>query len=1635
MVVRPPRSQRVITRHETLEIRRLLTADFTDLGASNLPNLKYSSVAWGDYDSDGDLDLLVTGKESSNHISKIFRNDSGTFTDINASLTPVERGSVAWGDYDNDGDLDILLTGSISPGNYTSKIYRNESGLFTDINAGLAGVKSAGGQNVAWGDYDNDGDLDIALTGSISLGNYTSRIYRNDNGSFVDFNAGLTAVSGGSAEWGDYDNDGDLDLVISGASPGNIRVSLIYRNSGGTFTDINAGLTGTFLGTAAWGDCDNDGDLDLLVAGATGSGKVAQIFQNNSGVFSDISAGLIGLDFTSAAWGDYDNDGDLDLLLTGRDGGNAKISRVYRNNGGAFSDIIAGLTGVYDGSVAWGDYDNDGDLDFLLTGNAGAFTNVTHVYRNNSSTANTIPAAPSGLTVTSSSTTSLTFSWTGPADGQTATAGLSYNLRVGTTPGASDVYSAMSNPSTGKRLIPERGPIQGTSFTLTGLTPGTTYYWSVQAIDTALAGSTFATEVTATTARFADLGALGITGLFTRAEGVDWGDFDNDGDLDVVISGSGSGNTPFTAIYRNDTGMFTDISAGLTGLRNSTARWGDFDNDGNLDLFLSGRDSAGTTVSPLYRNDNGNFVEVPTGIAGANYGSADWGDYDHDGDLDLVLGGRNGSNVSFTSIYRNNGDGTFTDIAAGLGGASFSSVAWGDYDADGDLDLLISGTNGGLGRVTKVYRNDSGSFTDISASIVPVNNSSVVWGDYDNDGDLDFLIAGQDGGGVPGTRIYQNNGNDTFTDIGAGLTGVFYGSVAWGDVDNDGDLDAIISGRTQTSDRIAKVYLNNAGIFTVVSSGLSGVDFSSIAAGDYDGDGDLDLLIIGRTVGSNSKIANLYRNDGMSANTVSAAPGNLMSIASTSTSVTFSWTGPADTQTPTAGLSYNLRVGTTPGGSDVYSTMANSSTGLRRISTPGPIQGTSFTLTGLTPGITYYWSVQAIDTAFAGSPFATEESVTLNSVPVLGGAVANQGVNDNATISPFTTFTVTDPDSQSLSALVNIHNGTNRGDFTAASTAGWTRTVVGTEIRYTRTFPAGSNSDATVQAAIRALVFQSRQDAILPNTTETTVFTVGVSDGISTPVMNSDTTVITTSLNDLLAVGGGTSNQTLSEGSTIAPFTSITVTDSDTQDLFVRVTILNGLYRGDFTAASAIGWTRTVAGNNILFDRYYSPSANIGATAQADIQALVFQARSGAINPGTSEETDFLVYVTDGITDVTNSNTSTITTTINTAPTIGGANSMVAVNDNATVNPFSTLTVTDPDTQEMLITVTILNGVVRGDFTNANSGTGWTVREVVGNNITYKQYLSPRANVGGDAQAAFRALIFQSRSNSIPAGATEITDFQVTVSDGVAAAVANSETRVTTTSLNETPTDIGLSSNSIAENTPNGTIGLLSTTDPDLVDTFTYSIQPGGNGSQFVISGNTLKVGATGLDFEAGATRSITIRTTDQLGEFFDKVFSIDVLDLQEAPVLAKSPFPSIPDRWRKSETNDGATVANIIASVLPTELITDQDAGSLKGFAVVDGTNANGTWQYSTDGGQTWNSLADTSLLNARLLDESAFIRFVPLKKKFKGEVSLQVVAWDQTSGTNGGVAEVVTRGGSTAFSTDVTVVRHTVTKKQTAL
>jgi uncharacterized delta-60 repeat protein len=491
---------------------------------------------------------------------------------------------------------------------------------------------------------------------------------------------------------------------------------------------------------------------------------------------------------------------------------------------------------------------------------------------------------------------------------------------------------------------------------------------------------------------FTDIGAS-LTGVY--ASSVAWGDYDNDGDLDFLLTGCSS--TRVANIYRNDGGgAFAVIDAGLIPVRFSSVAWGDYDNDGDLDILLTG-DTDVSRVTRVYRNNgDGTFADTAAGLTDLSYSSVAWGDYDNDGDLDILLAGSTGlSNVA--KIYRNDGNGAFCEIATSLASVANPSAAWGDYDNDGDLDILLAGSSS-AGPVANIYRSDgNGVFTNIPAGLAGVTSSSVAWGDYDSDGRLDILLTGADES-LPALRVakvYHGDGGGVFTDIVANLTGVSASSAAWGDYDNDGDLDILLTGSPDGTTGIADVYRNNGdGTFTDIAAGLTGVYYSSVAWGDYDNDGDLDILLTGMT--SSTLFARIYRNNITVANTAPAAPTGL-GTPSAADHVTLSWSATNDPQTPPAGLTYNVRIGSSPRGGNILSPMAVASDGWRRVPQLGNAgHGTSAVIKGLAPG-TYYWSVQAIDGGLAGSPFATESTFsvctasldpTSASVPPLGGSGA-----------------------------------------------------------------------------------------------------------------------------------------------------------------------------------------------------------------------------------------------------------------------------------------------------------------------------------------------------------------------------------------------------------------------------------------------------------------------------------------------------------------------------------------------------------------------------------------------------------------------------------------------------------------------
>jgi len=372
---------------------------FTKLTSVNAPgnpvvldpgadNNSYTGASWVDFDGDGRPDLYVNRRG-------LYRNlGSGQFERYvgGPSGTPRAIGN-SWADIDNDGDMDVLVTGSgaLDPAGAGSYLFRNDGGVFVkDFRGSLADSLGNAGWGCAFGDYDLDGHIDAVIASANGFtGTSPNRLLHNlGDGSFAwdnstDVTDGVDAYT--IPTWADFDLDGDSDLSI-GAGPvnGSFDVDYLYQNlsrEGGSpllsrllldppATDTRDGQVWN------WADIDNDGDLDLFITnyGAL-SPLVNDLYRNNAGSYvkqTVAQAGAIVTEPTrslASIWGDFDNDGDLDAVVT-NDAGTG--NRYYRNDGtGIFASISIGTltseAGPHYGICA-ADYDKDGDLDLFVVG-------------------------------------------------------------------------------------------------------------------------------------------------------------------------------------------------------------------------------------------------------------------------------------------------------------------------------------------------------------------------------------------------------------------------------------------------------------------------------------------------------------------------------------------------------------------------------------------------------------------------------------------------------------------------------------------------------------------------------------------------------------------------------------------------------------------------------------------------------------------------------------------------------------------------------------------------------------------------------------------------------------------------------------------------------------------------------------------------------------------------------------------------------------------------------------------------------------------------------------------------------------------------------------------------------------------
>jgi uncharacterized repeat protein (TIGR01451 family) len=343
------------------------------------------TISWIDINNDGWDDLYLTNMDATVPNKIYMNNRAGGFTV--GQVMPEDGVSMSntWADIDNDGDEDLLV---LNNGRNPNRFYRNDNGTLVADNTKSFTQDISYYHGGAFADYDNDNKVDLFMCNYFPT--KYNELHRNTtNGSFSKEVAEIIPLEANSSlgpTWADYDQDGFMDLFVPNGS-GN-KNSLFHNDGNGTFSKPNTIINqegGKSVGSA-WGDIDNDGDLDLFV---TNSNSTTNFLYKNlgSGNFEKITNSIVnqGASSHGCSFADIDNDGDLDLFVT-----NDRIRKfLYFNDGsGNFTEnrdeAITYNFGLSFGH-SWSDFDHDGDLDLAVATHSNQ---KNHIYKNNGNTNN-----------------------------------------------------------------------------------------------------------------------------------------------------------------------------------------------------------------------------------------------------------------------------------------------------------------------------------------------------------------------------------------------------------------------------------------------------------------------------------------------------------------------------------------------------------------------------------------------------------------------------------------------------------------------------------------------------------------------------------------------------------------------------------------------------------------------------------------------------------------------------------------------------------------------------------------------------------------------------------------------------------------------------------------------------------------------------------------------------------------------------------------------------------------------------------------------------------------------------------------------------------------------------------------------
>ncbi len=1040
------------------------------------------------------------------------------------------------------------------------------------------------------------------------------------------------------------------------------------------------------------------------------------------------------------------------------------------------------------------------------------------------------------------------------------------------------------------------------------------------------------------------------------------GDVDGDGDLDLLTANYEDHSV---SVRLNDgNGAFGGGSTVPVDLGPVYVVVGDVDGDGDLDLLTATRSS---TVSVRLNDGTGTFTGGSNVAVGFEPNSVALGDIDGDGDLDFVTANLQANTAS---VRFNNGSGTFSGGANLSVGSVPRSVALGDLDGDGDLDLLVA-----CGSTVSMRFNDgAGAFS--GGAEVPVGSSnSVAVGDVDGDGDLDFVTGNRS---VISVSVRLNDGAGNFSDgSSAGENSLTY-SVVLGDVDGDGDLDLLVSDAYENTVNVLRnqvsaptlTGLNPTSAVAGTSITLTGTTLTGATGISFNGTAAVTFAVANATTATATVPAG-----------ATSGPVTITTPAGTSNGVAFTvLTAPVVTAvSPARNLRSAPRAASVAVTFDQPMSNAAASAGSVKVFSHqrggrlGGTQGGAASVSGNT--ITFNPTTD----------FRPGETVFVTTTPA---AQSSAGANlARGHVHQFTTATggtgrgnfVPEPDltGGNLTSSAAVGDVDGDGDLDLLTTNNFAGTVSVRRNDGSGTFSGGTEVPAatlTYGVAVGDVDGDGDLDFVASGESSSSNVSVHLNDGTGTFGGGSTTTVggrprcvvlgdvdgdgdldlLTAGYDgNLVSVRRNDGSGHFSGGNDYGVGTrprSVAVADVDGDgDLdFVATT-----YDPDFDINRVSVWRNdgtgtfsNIADYNVGRDPRNVAIGDIDGDGDLDLVTAnrgsnsvgvflnngdgTFSAPAPvglSVGPGGVALAD---VDSDGDLDLLTSNYRSYSVSVRFND---GSGTFSGGGDLALNGDGNNLAVGDVDGDGDLDLLTanysagtvsiLLNQPPAPTLTSLNPTSA-----VVGTSITLTGTTLTGAtgiSFNGTAAVTFAVANATTATATVPAGATS-GPVTITTPGGTSNGVAF------TVVTNQAPTAVGLSPQSVAENTPGGTaIGNFSTTDPDAGDTFTYTLVSGAGSTDngaFSINGSGQLVITAAPDYEAQATYAIRVRATDQDGLWFEQTFSIAVTDVAED--LTVSTTQTIPAGTWQNVTITGTGAATLGGTLTVTGALVVQAGGAL---------------------------------------------------------------------------------------------------------